>query len=201
MRAQLPRRVPGKQRFQSPLSTETDILSGNLLDTRDELRIERHTSLTKRHQWNGCRTFRSRRKNSSAGPGRLLPGLAFLKNGDAYAGERQLKRDGSADEPSSGDDGLEFLNHFLIGAQPVARKISIALERACQLLRQHFGLLRGGLRPCPVSVICRITCFSHEAAHFRREILLRSVQRLSFGRANVAFRDTQALAGLLLRRA
>src|SRR6266404_1413787 len=80
-------------------------------------------------------------------------------------------------------------------------EISLVLERACQLLRQHFGLLRGGSRPCPVSAICRITCFSHEAAHFRREILLRSVQRLSFGRANVAFRDTQALAGLLLRRA
>jgi len=38
--------------------------------------------------------------------------VAFLKNGDAYAGERQLERDGSADEPSSGDDGLEFLVIF-----------------------------------------------------------------------------------------
>jgi hypothetical protein len=36
----------------------------------------------------------------------------LLKNGDAHTGERKFEGNGSADEPSSGDYGIEMFCHF-----------------------------------------------------------------------------------------
>jgi hypothetical protein len=38
----------------------------------------------------------------------------LFKDGHTHAGERKLERDGSADEPSAGDDGLKVFRHFLL---------------------------------------------------------------------------------------
>src|SRR6266404_6016984 len=94
-----------------------------------------------------------------------------------------------------------FVIFFLVGPSSCCAANRIASERACQLLREHFCFLRCGSGAGPVSVVRCVTGFGHETAYFRREILLRGVQRFSLGGTYVAFRDAQALAGLLLRRA
>src|SRR5438477_500392 len=89
-RAELRFGVVRKQRLERPLGPKACVFSRNLFDFRNKFRIKRQARLSQWHHHNHPRTFRRRRKNPRAGPGRFLPRLLTIKDRHAQTGARQL---------------------------------------------------------------------------------------------------------------